>query len=113
MNKEINPKKEIKFPPKGTKLRQTTGKDRTIQSLERTIKSNQCKCCNNNSKGLFYLIEINGMWQTKMSGLVADPNHYDLIKLQCKSDAETICEIIDLISPIFNKKRIVTEHLYL
>lgn len=62
---------------------------------------------------MVYLIEVMGLWQTKMNGLVSDPNHYDLIALKCKSDAENICELLDSFSPIEGYKRIVTEHLYL
>ena len=71
-------------------------------------KQNMCNC-NEGS----WLIEVNGLWQTKMNGLTTDTNHCDLIKLNCKSDADTICDFLDIISPISNHKRISTEHLWI
>lgn len=57
-----------------------------------------------------YLFKVNDMWLTKTTGLVENINHPDLVKISNKSDAEKLCNELNLISKF---KIIVKEHLYL
>jgi len=86
----------------------TQGYHHLILKLTETM----CNKCANKSE-LMYFIEVNGLWQTKMNGLTANPNHEGIISSNIKSDIDTICEVLDTFLPIEGAKRTVTEHLFI